>query len=126
MMGINRSTMAKARWGLTLSGLLLSSAAWAQARIEAVTGALQSGSEVVRVEMSEPLAADPTGFVVQSPARIALDFPGVSNGSGKSLLEFNQGNLRSANLVEASGRSRLVLNLKTATTYRCSARANLC
>ena len=118
MMGINRSTMAKARWGLTLSGLLLSSAAWAQARIEAVTGALQSGAEVVRVELSEPLAADPTGFVVQSPARIALDFPGVSNGSGKSLLEFNQGNLRSANLVEASGRSRLVLNLKTATTYR--------
>ena len=118
MMGLNRSTMARARWGLALSGLLLSSAAWAQARIESVTGALQSGSEVVRVEMSEPLAADPSGFVVQSPARIALDFPGVSNGSGKSLVEFNQGNLRSANLVEASGRSRLVLNLKTATTYR--------
>lgn len=118
MMGINRSTMAKARWGLALGGFLLSSAAWAQARIEAVTGALQSGSEVIRVEMSEPLAVDPTGFVVQSPARIALDFPGVTNGSGKSLLEFNQGNLRSANLVEAAGRSRLVLNLKTATTYR--------
>lgn len=118
MMGINRSTMAKARWGLALGGFLLSSAAWAQARIEAVTGALQSGSEVIRVEISEPLAVDPTGFVVQSPARIALDFPGVTNGSGKSLLEFNQGNLRSANLVEAAGRSRLVLNLKTATTYR--------
>ena len=118
MMGLNRSTMARARWGLALSGLFLSSAAWAQVRIESVTGALQSGSEVVRVEMSEPLAADPSGFVVQSPARIALDFPGVSNGSGKSLVEFNQGNLRSANLVEASGRSRLVLNLKTATTYR--------
>ncbi|WP_050871721.1 type IV pilus secretin PilQ [Comamonas testosteroni] len=124
MMGINRSTMAKARWGLTLSSLLLSSAAWAQARIETVTGTLQSGSEVIRVEMSEPLAADPTGFVVQSPARIALDFPGVSNGSGKSLLEFNQGNLRSANLVEASGRSRLVLNLKTATTYRLQRQGN--
>ena len=118
MMGSNRSILAKARWGLTLGSLLLSSAAWAQTRIEAVTGALQSGSEVIRVELSEPLIADPTGFVVQSPARIALDFPGVINGSGKSLLEFNQGNLRSANLVEASGRSRLVLNLKTATTYR--------
>lgn len=56
--------------------------------------------------------------MVQSPARIALDFPGVSNASGKSLVDFNQGNLRSANIVEASGRSRLVLNLKTATTYR--------
>lgn len=118
MMGSNRRTLAKARWGLTLGSLLLSSAAWAQARIESVTGALQSGSEVIRVELSEPLAADPAGFVVQNPARIALDFPGVTNGSGKSLLEFNQGNLRSANLVEASGRSRLVLNLKAATTYR--------
>lgn len=118
MMGSNRRTLAKARWGLTLGSLLLSSAAWAQARIEAVTGAVQSGSEVIRVELSEPLTADPTGFVVQSPARIALDFPGVTNASGKSLVEFNQGNLRSANLVEASGRSRLVLNLKAATTYR--------
>nr|WP_186827560.1 type IV pilus secretin PilQ [Comamonas testosteroni] len=118
MMGNNRSILAKAHWGLALGGLLLSSAAWAQARIESVTGALQSGSEVIRVEMSEPLAADPTGFVVQSPARIALDFPGVTNASGKSLVDFNQGNLRSANIVEASGRSRLVLNLKTATTYR--------
>lgn len=118
MMGINRSILAKAHWGVALGGLLLSSAAWAQARIESVTGGLQSGTEVIRVEMSEPLAADPTGFVVQSPARIALDFPGVSNASGKSLVDFNQGNLRSANIVEASGRSRLVLNLKTATTYK--------
>ena len=118
MMGNNHGILAKSRWGLALGGLLLTSSVWAQARIEAVTGALQSGAEVIRVDLSEPLAADPTGFVVQSPARIALDFPGVVNGSGKSLVDFNQGNLRSANIVEASGRSRLVLNLKTATTYR--------
>ena len=116
MMGNNHGILAKSRWGLALGGLLLTSSVWAQARIEAVTGALQSGAEVIRVDMSEPLAADPTGFVVQSPARIALDFPGVVNGSGKSLVDFNQGNLRSANIVEASGRSRLVLNLKTATS----------
>lgn len=118
MMGNHHSVLAKARWGLTLGGVLISSLAWAQARIESVTGVLQSGTEVIRVEMSEPLAADPTGFVIQSPARIALDFPGVTNGTGKSLVDFNQGNLRSANIVEASGRSRLVLNLKAATTYK--------
>ena len=118
MTGNTHKYLAKAHWGLALSGLLLSSAVWAQARIEAVTGSLQSGTEVIRVELSEPLSADPSGFVIQSPARIALDFPGVSNGSGKSIVEFNQGNLRSANIVEASGRSRLVLNLKSATTYR--------
>lgn len=38
MMGINRSILAKAHWGVALGGLLLSSAAWAQARIESVTG----------------------------------------------------------------------------------------
>jgi len=117
-MGANHGILARARWGLALGGLLLSSLAWAQARIESVSGSLQSGTEVIRVDFSEPLAADPTGFVVQSPARIALDFPGVTNGTGKSVVDFNHGNLRSANIVEASGRSRIVLNLKTAATYR--------
>lgn len=73
---------------------------------------------MVRIELSEALAADPTGFAIQSPARIALDFPGATNATGKSMVELNQGNLRSINIVEASGRSRLVLNLKTATSYR--------
>lgn len=118
MMGANHGILARARWGLALGGLLLSSLAWAQARIESVSGSLQSGTEVIRVDFSEPLAADPTGFVVQSPARIALDFPGVTNGTGKSVVDFNHGNLRTANIVEASGRSRIVLNLKTAATYR--------
>lgn len=118
MMGANHGILARARWGLALGGLLLSSLAWAQARIESVSGSLQSGTEVIRVDFSEPLTADPTGFVVQSPARIALDFPGVTNGTGKSVVDFNHGNLRSANIVEASGRSRIVLNLKTAATYR--------
>lgn len=118
MMGANHGILARARWGLALGGLLLSSLAWAQACIESVSGSLQSGTEVIRVDFSEPLAADPTGFVVQSPARIALDFPGVTNGTGKSVVDFNHGNLRSANIVEASGRSRIVLNLKTAATYR--------
>ncbi|GGH51647.1 fimbrial protein [Comamonas phosphati] len=118
MMDANHGILARARWGLALGGLLLSSLAWAQARIESVSGTQQAGTEVIRVEFSEPLAADPTGFVIQSPARIALDFPGVSNGSGKSVVDFNHGNLRSANIVEASGRSRIVLNLKSAATYR--------
>jgi type IV pilus assembly protein PilQ len=68
--------------------------------------------------LSEALEAEPTGFAIQSPARIALDFPGATNATGKSVVELNQGNLRSINIVEASGRARLVLNLKSATSYR--------
>lgn len=118
MMGSHRSMLHKARWGLALGGYLLGSVAWAQAAIESVSGSLQGGTEVVRVELSEPLGADPTGFAIQSPARIALDFPGTTNATGKSMLDLNQGNLRSINIVEAGGRSRLVLNLKSATSYR--------
>lgn len=118
MMGTHRSMLHKARWGIAVGGWLLGSLAWAQSAIESVSGSIQGGTEVVRIELSEALAADPTGFAIQSPARIALDFPGATNGTGKSVVELNQGNLRSINIVEASGRARLVLNLKMATSYR--------
>lgn len=102
----------------TTVAVLVSTAAWAQGAIEAVTGTLQGGMEVVRIDLTEPLAAVPTGFATQSPARIALDFPGTENATGRSLVEVNQGNLKSVNVVQAQGRSRVVLNLKQATAYR--------
>lgn len=96
----------------------LSTAALAQQAIRSVTGSLQGGAEVLRVDLAEPLASLPTGFATQSPARIALDFPGASNATGKNAVDINQGNLKSANVVEAGGRSRIVLNLKQPTSYR--------
>ncbi|WP_311222061.1 MULTISPECIES: type IV pilus secretin PilQ [unclassified Acidovorax] len=98
--------------------VLMTTFAYAKGSIESVTGVLQGGGETVRIELSEPLAAIPSGFAIQSPARIALDFPGVSNGTGRSLIEINQGNIKSANIVEAGDRSRLVLNLKQPTAYQ--------
>ncbi len=92
---------------------------WAQApnAIESVTGSVQGGSEVIRIDLKEALTAVPTGFTIQTPARIALDFPGVSNSMGRSALELNLGNLRSANVVQAGERTRVVLNLKASTAY---------
>ncbi|WP_420042315.1 type IV pilus secretin PilQ [Acidovorax delafieldii] len=92
--------------------------AMAQSAIEAVTGSMQGGAEVVRVELSQPLSAVPSGFAIQSPARIALDFPGTSNAMGRSSVDVNQGNLKSINIVQAGDRARLVLNLKQATSYQ--------
>ena len=91
--------------------------AWAGS-IQSVTGSVQGGGEVVRIVLDEPLSQAPTGFAVQSPARIALDFLSTTNGLPQSLVELNQGNLNTANVVEASGRTRVVLNLKSATNYR--------
>ena len=106
------------RAAIATAGVLMSTIAWAEVAIEAVTGTMQAGAEVVRIELTEPLTVVPTGFATQSPARIALDFPGVANAMGRSQVEINQGNLKSVNVVQAAGRSRVVLNLKQATSYR--------
>lgn len=110
------------RWSVRLATLALLAAApvisFAQNAIQSVTNGLQGGSEVIRLEFSEPLTAVPKGFALQSPARVALDLPGVRNATGQNLQEINQGNLRSLALAQGSDRTRLVLNLKQSTRYR--------
>lgn len=96
----------------------LSAPAQAQNSIQAVTGSLQGGSEVIRIDLAEPLVAVPTGFSIQTPARIALDFPGIGNAMGRTAVDMNLGNLRSANVIQAGERTRVVLNLKAATAYK--------
>jgi len=93
-------------------------AAATQPIIESVTGSLQSGAEVVKIDLSQPLTAVPNGFSIKSPAKIALDIPGVGNAMGRATIEVNQGNLRSVNLIPAGDRTRVVLNLKQATNYK--------
>ncbi|MDQ0572018.1 type IV pilus assembly protein PilQ [Variovorax paradoxus] len=119
-MNHKKSTMAQRlrAAGLGLLAFGAFAIAHAQNAIEAVTSSTQSGAEVIRIDLAQPLTAVPTGFAVQTPARIALDFPGVTNAIGRSAIEVNQGNLRSVNVVQAGERSRVVLNLKQATAYK--------
>ena len=110
---------ARALIGVALLTASLPAALWAQTpnAIESVTGSVQGGTEVIRIDLTEALTAVPTGFTIQTPARIALDFPGVSNSMGRSAVDLNLGNLRSANVVQAGERTRVVLNLKASTAY---------
>lgn len=111
-------------WSRTLAVPALLAALWtaglahAQLAIRAVSVSTQAGSEVVRIETSEPLAQLPAGFVIQQPARIALDFAGATNPLALGQIALNQGNVRSAQVVEAAGRTRVVLNLNQAAQYR--------
>ena len=66
----------------------------------------------------------PNGFAVQSPVRIALDFPGVQNGIGRNLVNINQGNVKTANVVQVNDRTRVVLNLKHAVPYKSTLDGN--
>jgi type IV pilus assembly protein PilQ len=93
-------------------------AALAQNAIQSINTTQQGGSEVVRIELSEALSSVPTGFTIQTPPRIAIDLPGVSNALGRSSVDINTGNLRSVSVAQAGERTRLVLNLKQAASYR--------
>ncbi|MGH8820038.1 MAG: AMIN domain-containing protein, partial [Rhodoferax sp.] len=104
--------------GVALGAALISLSSYAQNAIQSVTGSSQGGTEVIRIDLAQPLTAEPTGFSIQVPARIALDFPGVKNGLGRSTVDINQGNLTSVNVVQAEGRTRVVLNLKQIATYK--------
>lgn len=92
--------------------------ALAQNSIQSINSSQQAGSEVVRIELAQPLSAAPNGFTVQTPPRIAIDLPGVTNALGKSSVEINQGNLRSVNVAQSGDRTRLVLNLKQTANYQ--------
>ncbi|SIP87024.1 type IV pilus assembly protein PilQ [Aromatoleum tolulyticum] len=77
----------------------------------------QGGSVVLKLTLKEPLAAPPASFSVANPARIAFDFPGTTNGLGRSVQEIDQGDLRSANIVQSGDRTRLVLNVTKVTPF---------
>lgn len=85
--------------------------------IESMNVAQQGGSVTLKLMFKEPLSALPAGFSIAKPARIALDFPNTANGLGKSSQIYNEGELRSVNIVQASDRTRLVLNLGKAMSY---------
>ncbi len=106
------------QWLGALCLTMASVGAYAQNAIQSLTGGVQGGTEVIRIETAQPLSAVPTGFTIQSPARIALDFPGVVNGIGRNAVDIGQGNLRSANVVQAGDRTRVVINLKQPASYQ--------
>lgn len=103
---------------LAFAFAVASVSSYAQIAIESVTGSTQGGVEVVKIELSQALSALPSSFSIQSPARIALDFPGVFNAMGRSTVDINQGNLKSVNVVQAGDRTRVVVNLKQTANFK--------
>jgi len=92
--------------------------------IESMNVAQQGGILNVKLTFKDALTAVPSGFTVAKPARIALDFPNTTNGLGKTSQTFNEGDLRSANIVQAEGRTRLVFNLNKAMSYSATIEGN--
>ena len=95
-------------------------AADASNAIERIDASQTATGVVLMIDMKNPVQGTPASFSVANPARVALDLPGAVNAIGRNQVELNQGDLRSVNIVQASGRSRVVLNLKRPLTHAVS------
>jgi type IV pilus assembly protein PilQ len=59
----------------------------------------------------------PSGFVLDSPARVALDLPQVRNSLGQRQFPIESNNAQSVTVLETADRTRLVFNLREAVSY---------
>jgi type IV pilus assembly protein PilQ len=120
MKTILSATKLSAAWGAILAlCVVTASAVRAQENaIESVeVSPLQGGRTVLKVTMKAPPPAPPAGFSIANPPRIAFDFPNTTNATGRSVQEVSGGDLRRINVVQASGRTRMVLELARGLSY---------
>ena len=92
--------------------------------IESFNVTQQGGNVVVRITTKDPLKSVPPNFTVANPARIALDFPNTVNALGRASQDIDQGALRSMNVVQGAGRTRVVLNLRGPVAHEASLDGN--
>ncbi|MGY2439997.1 type IV pilus secretin PilQ [Pseudomonas sp. SDO52101_S400] len=66
----------------------------------------------------------PKGYTTDSPARIALDLPGVASQLTSKTRDLGSGNARTATVVEANDRTRLIINLTQLAPYDARVEGN--
>lgn len=75
------------------------------------------GKIIIKIGLAQPLKKLPAGFVTDDPPRIVFDFLNTTNGMGKSVQTFTEKNLHSANIDQATGCTRLAINLNRMLSY---------
>ncbi|MER2101044.1 MAG: type IV pilus secretin PilQ [Pseudomonas atacamensis] len=66
----------------------------------------------------------PKGYTTESPARIALDLPGVTSQLANRNLDLGSGNARTATVAEAKDRTRLIVSLTQLAPYSTRVEGN--
>ena len=101
---------------LTL-GLLSSVMAYAGATLQDIDFASLSGDRVeIRLSFDETPPA-PRSYTIDDPARITLDLFDVNSGLDAKYHSLGNGNARSVTVLEADGRTRLVVSLTEMVNY---------
>lgn len=99
-------------------------AATAGNTLQAVDFAALPGNKAqITLTLSES-APTPLSFTIDNPARIALDFPDTSNGLSDRSQTIGIGMAESMTVVEAQGRTRVVVNLVEMVPYEAHTEGN--
>lgn len=83
------------------------------------------GGLALKLTMNMPVSA-PKSFVIESPAKICLDFPGVTNGLSRvnSRPEFNKGIVKRISVIEGGGKTRVVIDLIESVPFNVIVKGN--
>ena len=112
----SRATLVTALFA-SLASLSLASAAFAQNVIEDVAVAKgAAGRTTLTFSLKDPLTGAPSVFAIATPPRLVLDFANTTS-VGKATNDVTDSVLRSYNVVQAQGRTRVVLNLSKSQAY---------
>ena len=112
------STFGTSLWIALLSPMVLA------ANLEALDVAALPGDRVeLKLSFDGP-PPPPHGYTTESPARIALDLPGVVSQLKSKNRDLGGGNARSATVVQAKDRARLIINLTQLTPYNARVEGN--
>jgi type IV pilus assembly protein PilQ len=119
----------QSEWHLFMVGLVFVlmqvSSVWASnpAITELNFSSLAGDKVQIQLGMNES-AVLPKVFQTDNPARIALDFAGVKSGLDRKMYAINQGAVNTVYVVEAAGRTRVVINLSQTVPYETKIEGN--
>ncbi|WP_283182626.1 MULTISPECIES: type IV pilus secretin PilQ [unclassified Pseudomonas] len=112
------STFGISLWIALLSPMVLA------ANLKALDVAALPGDRIeLKLSFDGP-PPPPHGYTTESPARIALDLPGVVSQLKSKNRDLGGGNARSATVVQAKDRTRLIINLTQLTPYNARVEGN--
>ena len=107
-------TLRAARWfmGCISVAFMIAGVRAESNAINAIEASHVGSRLTLRIALRQAPVALPGSFSTTSPPRIVLDFPDTLNATGQTRRVFDEGELRHADIVQAAGRTRVVINLK--------------
>lgn len=117
---------SNARWLCWVFGLLLqiTISSVGAATLKAVDAVTLAGNKLqIQLTMDAEIES-PQVFQTDNPARIALDFPNVSNGLNKKVVNVNQGGVSNIFFMASEGRMRVIVNMLASVPYETAIKGN--